>query len=269
MTQWTKLIACGLFVAGTVMAAACSGGDRTAGKENGATQTANGTELAQNEVKDHPAEEHPSGEQPAVDTPPTDAEPKVNPLLNPKSPEMNQQAPDVFKAKLETSKGDVVIEVHRDWSPLGADRFYNLVKNGFYDDTRFFRVLKGFMAQFGLNGDPQISSVWRSANIADDPVKQKNTRGMVSYAMAGPNTRTTQLFINYGDNSRLDAQGFSPFGKVIEGMNNVEALYADYGEGAPAGKGPHQGQIQAMGNTYLKESFPELDYIKKATILTE
>lgn len=188
-------------------------------------------------------------------------------LSQPKSPEMNQKAPDVFKAKFETSKGDFVIEVHREWAPLGADRFYNLVQGGYYDDCRFFRVLKGFMAQFGINGDPKVQSAWVGAKIQDDPVKGSNKRGFVTYAMAGPNTRTSQLFINYGDNSRLDSQGFAPFGQVVTGMNVVDSFYAEYGEGAPSGGGPNQGRIQSEGNAYLTKEFPKLDFIKKATIV--
>lgn len=190
-----------------------------------------------------------------------------NPLLNPASEAMNQTAPDVFQARFETSKGDFTIEVHREWAPHGADRFYNLVGNGYYDDVRFFRVLDGFMAQFGISGDPQLSAVWRVLAIPDDPVVQSNTRGHVSYAMAGPNTRTTQLFINYGDNSPLDAQGFSPFGIVVSGMEVVDALHAGYGEGAPRGTGPSQGRLQAEGNAYLESEFPELDYVVQASIV--
>ena len=182
-------------------------------------------------------------------------------LTQPKSPEMNQKAPAVFKAKFETSKGDFVIEVHREWAPLGADRFYNLVQGGYYDDCRFFRVLKGFMAQFGINGDPKVQSAWVSAKIQDDPVKGSNKRGFVTYAMAGPNTRTTQLFINFGNNARLDSQGFSPFGEVVTGMEIVDAINNEYGET------PDQGRIQSEGNAYLTKSFPKLDYIKKASIL--
>ena len=193
----------------------------------------------------------------------------TSPLLDPASPAMNRTAPDVFKAKFETSQGDFVVEVHRDWAPLGADRFYNLVDNGFYDDCRFFRVIRGFMAQFGINGDPEVSKAWRGATIKDDPVKESNKRGYISYAMAGPNTRTTQLFINFGDNSALDAQGFSPFGRVVKGMSVVDKIYAGYGEGAPRGSGPAQGRIQSEGNTYLNAEFPKLDYIKKAYILKE
>jgi peptidyl-prolyl cis-trans isomerase A (cyclophilin A) len=180
---------------------------------------------------------------------------------------LNEKAPAVYQAKFDTSKGPFVIEVHRDWAPNGADRFYNLVKNGFYNDVRFFRVLEGFMAQFGINGDPSLSAVWRNANIKDDPVKQSNTRGMITFATAGPNTRTTQVFINFGDNAGLDGQGFSPFGKVVSGMDVVDSLYGGYGEGAPNGAGPDQGRVQSQGNAYVEKSFPKLDYVKTATIV--
>jgi len=185
-------------------------------------------------------------------------------LGNPSS--LNEKAPAVYKAKFDTSKGTFVIEVHRDWAPNGADRFYNLVKNGFYNDARFFRVISGFMVQFGISGNPDVSAVWRESTIPDDPVKQSNTRGMVSFATAGPNTRTTQVFINFGDNSSLDSQGFAPFGQVVSGMNVVDSIYSGYGEGAPRGRGPDQGRIQTEGNAYLVEKFPKLDYVKKATI---
>ena len=202
-----------------------------------------------------PTAESAEGDQPA------------NPLLNPASEAMNQTAPDVFQARFETSKGDFTIEVHREWAPNGADRFYNLVSNGFYDDVRFFRVLDGFMAQFGISGDPQVSAVWRVRAIPDDPVQQSNTRGYVSYAMAGPNTRTTQIFMNYGDNSQLDGQLFAPFGVVVSGMEVVEELHSGYGEGAPRGAGPSQGRIQAEGNAYLESEFPQLDYVERASII--
>ena len=179
---------------------------------------------------------------------------------------LNEQAPPVYKARFETSKGVFVVEVHRDWAPNGADRFYNLVKNGFYDDTRFFRVVSGFMVQFGINGNPTIAAPWRAATIADDPVRQSNKRGYITFATAGPNSRTSQVFINFADNSGLDRQGFSPFGQVISGMNVVDVLFSDYGEGAPSGRGPEQGRIQREGNVYLKKEFPKLDYVKKATI---
>jgi len=179
---------------------------------------------------------------------------------------LKEQAPATFKVRFDTSKGPFVIEVTRAWAPAGADRFYNLVKNGFYDDVRFFRVIPGFMVQFGINGDPKIAAPWRNARIQDDPVRQSNTRGMVTYAMGGPNTRTTQIFINFGNNAALDRQGFSPFGRVISGMNVVDALNGEYGEGAPQGRGPNQGRVQMEGNAYLQKEFGRLDFIKKATI---
>ncbi len=190
-------------------------------------------------------------------------------LLNPEAEVFNQEAPEVFKALLETTQGDVVIEVHRAWAPKGADRFYNLVNGGFYDGCRFFRVISGFMAQIGINGDPAVAAKWRTAQILDDPVKQSNKRGFVTFATAGPNTRTTQIFFNFKDNSGLDRQGFAPFGKVIEGMSAIDNLYAGYGEGAPRGKGPSQGRLQREGNVYLKADFPKLDYIKKASIVAD
>ncbi len=177
-------------------------------------------------------------------------------------------APQNFAVKLETPKGDIVIDVHREWAPIGADRFHELVTGGYFKDVAFFRVIAGFMAQTGISGDPSVNSTWRSKRIKDDPVKQSNTEGMVTFATSGPNSRTTQFFINFGDNSRLDRMGFAPFGKVRD-MKPVNALYAGYGEGAPRGKGPSQGRIQREGNAYLKKDFPELDYITRATILKE
>ena len=179
---------------------------------------------------------------------------------------LTERAPDVYKAKFDTSKGAFVIEVRRDWAPLGADRFYNLVKNGFFDDIRFFRVLDNFMAQFGINGDPAIMSAWRGANLRDDLVKESNKRGYITFATGGPNTRTTQVFINFKDNAGLDRQGFSPFGQVVSGMEVVDKLYSGYGEGAPGGRGPDQTRTQMEGNAYLTKEFPKLDYVKRATI---
>ena len=179
-------------------------------------------------------------------------------------------SPAQFKVVLETTKGDVTIDVTRAWSPRGADRFYALVKAGFYDGARFFRVIRSprlFMAQFGINGDPKVTAKWTDANIQDDPVTQHNTRGMISFATSGANTRSTQLFINYGDNSRLDAKGFSPFAVVSSGMEVVDQFYADYGEGAPDGPGPDQERIEKEGNAYLDGAFPKLDYIKTARVL--
>jgi peptidyl-prolyl cis-trans isomerase A (cyclophilin A) len=171
-----------------------------------------------------------------------------------------------------TSKGDFTVQVTRAWAPKGADRFYELVKSGFYDDVRFFRVIRQprpFMAQFGISGDPATSAKWTNANLPDDPVMQSNTRGRISFATGGPNTRTTQVFINYGDNSRLDSRGFSPFGEVISGMEVVDQLYADYGEGTPNGQGPDQDRIEKEGTPYLTKGWPMLDYVKTAKIVTE
>ena len=179
---------------------------------------------------------------------------------------LTEQAPATYKARFDTSKGVFVIDVRREWAPLGADRFYNLVKNGFYDDNRFFRVISGFMVQFGINGNPQVSTPWRNAQIKDDPVKQSNKRGYITFATAGPNSRTTQVFINFGDNDRLDSLGFAPFGQVSTGMNVVDQLYSEYGEGAPRGRGPDQGRIQGEGNAYLTKEFPNMDFVRKATI---
>jgi len=185
-------------------------------------------------------------------------------LSNPAA--LREQAPPVYKAKFDTTKGVFVIEVQRDWAPNGADRFYNLVKNGFYDNVRFFRVISGFMVQFGIHGDPKVSAPWREAQLKDDPVKQSNKRGYITYAMAGPNTRTSQVFINFGDNASLDSQGFSPFGRVVTGMEVVDKLNAEYGEGAPRGRGHDQSRMQMEGNAYLTKDFGRLDYVKKATI---
>jgi peptidyl-prolyl cis-trans isomerase A (cyclophilin A) len=185
-------------------------------------------------------------------------------LSNPAA--LKEQAPASYKVRFDTTKGPFVIQVTRAWAPNGADRFYNLVKNGFYDNVRFFRVISGFMVQFGINGDPQVSARWRNANIPDDRVTQSNTRGMITFATAGPNTRTTQVFINFADNTNLDGMGFAPFGKVVSGMDVVDKLNAEYGEGAPRGRGPDQGRLQSEGNAYLAQSFARMDYVKKATM---
>ena len=179
-----------------------------------------------------------------------------------------ERAPDVFRASFTTTRGTFVVEVHRDWAPNGADRFYNLVKLGFYDDTRFFRVIDGFMAQFGISGDPAITSRWRTANIKDDPVKQSNLRGFVTYAQTSqPDSRSTQIFVNYKDNSRLDQSRFAPFGKVVEGMRVLDELYAGYGEGRPQGQGPDQMRVEESGNAYLDDQFPKLDRVLVARVL--
>jgi peptidyl-prolyl cis-trans isomerase A (cyclophilin A) len=181
-------------------------------------------------------------------------------LLDPSK--SSEKAPNTFKAKFTTTKGDFVVEVHRDWAPNGADRFYNLVKSGYFDNTRFFRNVDGFMVQFGISGDPAVNAKWQSSNITDDPVNQSNKRGFVTFAQTSlPNSRSTQVFINYGDNSRLDGMRFAPFGQVVQGMDVVDSTFKGYGER------PVQPLIQSQGNAYLDTSFPQLDAIKHAAIV--
>ncbi len=170
------------------------------------------------------------------------------------------QAPPMFRVQFTTSKGPFTVEVHRDWAPNGADRFYELVKSGFFDENRFFRVVPKFVVQWGIQGDPAVQAKWRDKTIPDDAVMQSNQTGTITFATSGPNTRTTQLFINLKDNPSLDGQGFAPFGQVISGLNVVENLYSGYGEM------PDQNQIQTQGNAYLKNQFPMLDYIETAKI---
>jgi peptidyl-prolyl cis-trans isomerase A (cyclophilin A) len=192
--------------------------------------------------------------------------PASSPLLNPSA--LTAKAPDVYEVKFETTKGDFVIQVTRAWAPLGADRFYNLAANKFFDDASFFRVLSGFVVQFGLHADPQVSNVWRSASLKDDPVTQSNRPGYITFATAGPNTRTTQVFVNLGNNAQLDSMGFAPFGLVTQGMDVVKQLYSGYGEGAPSGRGPDQGAVSSQGKPYLDKNYPKLDSIKTATIIS-
>jgi peptidyl-prolyl cis-trans isomerase A (cyclophilin A) len=191
---------------------------------------------------------------------------KLAKLRNPAA--LTEQAPATFRANFETSAGPFVIEVHREWAPIGADRFYNLVKNGFFDDVRFYRVIPGFMAQFGIHGNPTIGAAWRKAILKDEPPKQSNKRGFVTYANAGANSRSTIFFISYRDNSYLDKMpGFAPFGQVVSGMEAADKIHSGYGESQEGGgKGPLQGLIEQQGNAYLTKEFPRLDYIKAATI---
>jgi peptidyl-prolyl cis-trans isomerase A (cyclophilin A) len=197
---------------------------------------------------------------------PTPTHPRTTPmttdptLLHPAA--LNAKAPDVFNVKFTTTKGDFVVQVTRAWAPLGADRFYNLVKHGFFTDAAFFRVVPGFIIQFGLSANPAVNKVWQSANIKDDPSKQSNKPGYLTFATAGPNTRTTQLFINFGNNTFLDSQGFTPFGQVTSGMEVVQKLYSGYGER------PDQHSITALGKPYLDKNFPDIDSISSATIVT-
>jgi peptidyl-prolyl cis-trans isomerase A (cyclophilin A) len=185
---------------------------------------------------------------------------------NPADPGFAATAPDSFRARFTTTKGDFVIEVHRAWAPRGADRFYNLVRSGFYNGVRFFRVIPGFMAQFGIHGDTAVTAGWRERTIPDDPVRRTNIRGMVTFATAGPGTRTTQVFINYRNNDRLDGMGFAPLGEVVQGMDVVDKLYGGYGEGAPQGRGPNQMVMHIQGEKYLAREFPKLDKVITATI---
>lgn len=175
-----------------------------------------------------------------------------------------EQAPETYKVLFETSKGNFTVEVHREWAPNGADRFHKLVKSGFYDECRFFRVLPDFMVQWGINGDPEVQKNWVKATIKDEPVVKSNTRGFITYAKSPQrNSRTSQVFINYADNSRLDADGFAPFGQVVDGMEVVDAINAQYRQQAD------QSLIQESGNAYLNKNFPKLDFIKKASIVKD
>jgi peptidyl-prolyl cis-trans isomerase A (cyclophilin A) len=180
----------------------------------------------------------------------------------------NEKAPDVFQVNFDTSKGKVVVEIHRDWAPNGVDHFYTLVKTGFFDGSRFYRTIRNFVAQFGINGDPKTNALWASGNIPDDPVKESNVTGTLTYAATGmPNSRSTQLFFNLKDNGpSLDKQGFAPIGKVITGLDVMESFYTGYGSMAPEGEGPDPGKIASQGNSYLESQFPRLDFIKTATI---
>ena len=188
------------------------------------------------------------------------------PATEEKKVEAPAQAPDLFKVKFETSKGDFVVEVHRDWAPRGAQQFYTLVTSHFYDGARFVRVLPNFVVQWGINGNPEKQRLWRELRIPDDPVKETNARGTITFATSGPNSRTTQVFVNLRDNARLDQSGFAPCGRVVSGMEVIDSFYSGYGEGAPRGNGPDQNRIQSEGNAYLEGHFPRLDYVKKAAI---
>jgi peptidyl-prolyl cis-trans isomerase A (cyclophilin A) len=233
-------------------AAGCSRGEPTAGAEPSPTPTSTGAAA------------------PASAAPPSSPTPGARdgnaPIYHPEK--ATETAPEKFKVKFVTTKGDFVVETTRAWSPNGADRFYNLVKLGFYDGVRFYRAVDGFMVQFGISPDPSANGAWARANIPDDPVVKSNTRGYVTFAMAGRGTRTTQIFINYADkNARLDAMGFAPFAQVVDGMKVVDSLYKGYGETAPRGKGPDASRAAREGEAYLAKEFPELDKIKEARLV--
>ena len=190
-----------------------------------------------------------------------------DPLLRPA--QFSDTAPPRFAVRFETTAGAFVVDVHRAWAPLGADRFYNLAKAGYYDDTRIYRVVPGFMAQFGIHGDPFIHRAWARSLLRDDPVVESNVRGRVAFAKAGPNSRTAEVFISTVDNARLDTDGFAPFGEVVDGMEVVDAFHAGYGDGPPRGDGPYAAMAHARGNEYLDEEYPELTRIIRAVVLTD
>lgn len=198
-----------------------------------------------------------------------DGPPRISdlPLMDPDAEFWYRESPDVFRVRVTTSEGDFVMKVHRAWAPIGADRLFNLVRAGFFDDSRVYRVRANFIAQFGIPGDPSIAGVWRERAMADDPVRETNVRGTFAFAMTGPDTRTTQIYINLADNSRLDAEGFAPLGRVVEGMDVVDRLYAGYDETAGGGmRGGMQGEIFAEGNAHLDEAFPQLTRLVRAVI---
>jgi cyclophilin family peptidyl-prolyl cis-trans isomerase len=189
-------------------------------------------------------------------------------LRNPESPFWKEPAPAAFRVRFETTQGSFVVQVTREWAPLGADRFYGLVRSGFFDDSRFFRVRPAYIAQFGLPGDPAIAAVWKDRAFPDDPPRTSNVRGTLGYAMTGPNTRTTQIYINLVDNKQLDPQGFAPFARVVEGMDVVDRLYSGYGETAGGGvRAGQQGRILAEGNAHLDRDFPKLDHLVRAVVV--
>lgn len=209
-----------------------------------------------------PATQTPAAPKPATTKPSSAAKPPAPSAALRTPSKLKETAPAVFDVNFDTTVGPFVVQVTRAWAPKGADRFYNLVKHGYFDNTRFFRVIPNFMVQFGINGDPKIQSAWREASITDDPVVQSNKRGFITFAKRGiPNSRTTQVFINFTDNSRLDADGFAPFGQVTSGMEVVDKINAEYREQ------PDQGEIQKSGNAYLSKEFPRLDHIRRATIV--
>lgn len=235
-----------------LLLSSCSSAEKKSAEPQAAAPAAQAAPAAPDAAKTA-APEAAKAVAPAVDSDAAKAK-----LLEPDK--LTETAPDTFVVNAVTTKGSIKFELHRDWAPNGVDRFYNLVKAGFFSDIALFRMAQGFVVQFGIHGSPLVSSVWREANISDDPVKESNKRGTIVFATAGPNTRTTQLFINLGDNSFLDSKGFSPIGKIIEGMDIVDKLNFEYGES------PNQGMIQMKGNEYLKKNFPNLDYFVSMSI---
>ena len=212
-----------------------------------------------------PAAKAPEAAAPAA----APAAPPSEALLHPDFAKFSAQGPDSFAVHVVTSHGAFDLKIHRNWSPKGADRLYYLFSNNYYDGIRFFRVINGFMAQFGMAGDPAVERAWKDLNLRDEPVTHSNKRGTLTFADAGPDTRSTQLFINFADNGPLDRSGFTPVGEVTNGMGAVDSLYDGYGEGAPAGHGPDQGRITQEGNAYLAREFPKLDFIVTAHVSQE
>ena len=194
----------------------------------------------------------------------SDARGTPNPLLQPSR--FAATAPERFRVRFETSEGEFVVAARRDWAPLGVDRFYNLVRGGFFDDSRVYRAVDGFVAQFGLNGDPYVNQAWKTEFLVDDPVTQTNRRGTVTFAKGGRHSRTTEIFVNLRDNPQLDENGFAPIGEVVEGLEVADAFYTAYGDGPPRGEGPYQAMVEARGNAYLDADFPELTRIERATL---
>ncbi len=200
------------------------------------------------------------------DAPRQTPEQAPNPLLQPRR--LEESSPEDFRARFETTQGSFEVEVHRPWAPKGADRFYNLVKNGYYDGDRVYRVIAGTIAQWGVNGDPRINAVWKEAYIVDDSVTHSNRRGRIAFAQGGVHTRTTVVFVNLRDNPSLDER-YAPFGEVVQGMDVLDRFYSDYGDGPPRGDGPYQARAEALGESYFAQQFPKLDRITKAEILPE
>jgi peptidyl-prolyl cis-trans isomerase A (cyclophilin A) len=215
------------------------------------------------------AADTPAAAPAAADAPEGVPSPPTAAILHPDAARVAAIGPDSFMIHVVTSRGKFDMIVRREWSPKGSDRLYYLASNYYFDGIRFFRVMNGFMAQFGMSGDTTVGRVWRDMRISDEPVTQSNTRGRLTFATSGPNSRTTQMFINFGNNAQLDASGFTPVGEVTSGMNVVDSLYNEYGNGAPDGRGPDQGLIGAKGNAYLTHDFPKLDYIVTARVSRE
>lgn len=199
--------------------------------------------------------------------PPSDV-PAGHVLLDPAADALREIPPDSFDVRITTTAGEVVVRIHREWAPMGVYRFYNLARNGFYDGSRFFRVLPGFAAQFGMSGRPTIDQVWHDQPMPDDPRRMRNTTGTLTYAKAGADSRTTQLFFNYADNVALDDQGFAPIGRVVAGMDVLFRLHSGYGETQPRGRGPAFACILSHGNLYLSRKYRRLDYIEHIEVST-